>query len=177
MIAATMLSDIDQSVVLGLASYQPLADYRSALRGGSGEGANFTSGPVPQLTQREDGATFYNVHEKDCPALFVSGTEVSPLESTGIAYEVEVTTLLPSMVLGVRLTDAQLDTAAELLGQGLQTGRTLDRTSIPDRLNDAGLSALIARYRPTHIGIDGTSYQHRIVATLQFELTPRVLQG
>ena len=177
MTASTLFSDIDQAVILGLASYQPLADLRSGLRGGSGEGANFVAGPVPQIQEREDGESFYDVHEKDCPCLFVSGTEVSPLESTDVSYEVEVTAVLPSMTLGARLTDAQLDSFAETLGQGLQTGRTLDRTSLPDRLFDTGLSALLQKYRPTSLGIEGTSYQHRIVATLQFELTPRVLQG
>jgi len=166
------LSTIEESALLGIGEYEPLVTFRTTLRGGSGSGEDITAGLVPQRTEGGD----YDVQGTRLPALFVSRSLITPEETEGIHYTVELTLILPSRLAGVRMTGDQIQEAADLVLQAGQHMDNINNTSIAGRLAAAGLSQC-SKYTFEYLAYEGTETQPRIVARIRFLVPYQALTG
>lgn len=176
------LDDIANAVLLGVGTHPPLVSLRTAWRGGaSGPGKNLTTGPIPQFVasheSREGRLGEYDIAQGICPCFFIAKTTLTPEKDENTRYVVEVAAVMPSMLLGRRLTESDIETFAELVASGLLAPRDLANTSIPSRLLAAGIGSTIKNYSVMRLAVDGTDQQSRVVAEVSFKLSPRVLLG
>ncbi|MFT5266628.1 MAG: hypothetical protein ACI88C_000049 [Acidimicrobiales bacterium] len=176
------LDDIATAVLLGVATHPPLVSLRTAWRGGAaGPGMDITSGPIPQFVVShetlEGRLGEYDITQAMCPCFFVAKTSLTPEKDENTRYVVEVAAIMPSMLLGRRLTESDIETFSELVASGLLAPRDLANTSIPSRLLAAGIGSTIKNYSVMRLAVDGTDQQSRVVAEVSFKLTPRVLLG
>ena len=179
----TLLSDIDHALVLGVASYQPLIDLRTELRGGDGVGLDPVTGRVPHIVttsaggQGQDAETeIYEILDTDLPANFIAHSDIESTETNGIRYTVSYVSILPSWTVEKKLADAYLQRYADALLQAIMRGKNLSCNTIPDYLSQSADGAGAAvRFRIIQMVIGGDEIQPRIHTRVQFLVPASVL--
>lgn len=158
-----MLELIDRAALLGVAEYPPLVALRKQMRGDSSPGVTLFSGPVPKPA---------DVLQGQAPFVFVSKTRIDPQPDEGIAYSVDIMSVLPAKISG------DLAAAfAERVLEATHRGQTVDGDSIVDRLFGAGLSAVAGKYSVTHMSVRGDREQPQVLTRIRFHVPYHTLTG
>ncbi len=173
----TLFSDIENAVLLGVSSHAKVNALRLLWRGGNGAGLDVTSGITPQfvVSAVQGKLGEYEIPQSACPCLFISGTGLKPERDLSGTFTVELTCVLPSLLLGRRLETFDVEDFLEVVTASLHAPRDLANKTIPSRLLNAGAGSAIVGYSAARLGVDGTDHQARVVAEVSFKLSPRVL--
>lgn len=177
MTSETLFVDIETAVLLGVSSHPKVDAIRRTWRAGNGAGLDVTSGITPQFVVSDIQGKLgeYEIPQSACPCLFVSGAELKPERDLSGTFTVELTCVLPSLLLGRRLDSNDVEDFLEAVTASLHAPRDLANKTIPSRLLMAGAGSAIVGYSAVRLGVDGTDHQARVVAEVGFKLSPRVL--